>query len=91
MESKVPASTADVEGSALGRIGIQVKERTSGQRQQTLTEAVVLTWMAEGTSAFPSAVADLLLVLRREHVVDDDLVTELLERAASVRLDKADE
>ena len=39
--------------------------------------------LLQGTDVFPRMVADFLLATGREPIVDDDLITELLERAAS--------
>jgi hypothetical protein len=68
--------------SLFGRILKQIQERVVGQRREDLDAAVAWLWLKHESSSFPSAVADFLLTLRREPIVNDDLITELLEQAA---------
>lgn len=65
------------------RLRQQIVERVVGQRREDLEVAVTLLWLMQGSNVFPRTVADFLLALGREPVVSEDLITELLERAAS--------
>jgi hypothetical protein len=68
--------------SLFGRILKQIQERVVGQRREDLDAAVTWLWLMQESSLFPRAVADFLLTLRREPIVNEDLITELLEQAA---------
>ena len=67
----------------LKKILEQVETRTVGERRNQLRAGVMTLVLLQGTDVFPRMVADFLLATGREPIVDDDLITELLERAAS--------
>jgi hypothetical protein len=69
--------------SLIGRLRQQIAEITDGERREALDVALATLWLTEGSSAFPRMVTEFLLALRHTPLVDDDLITELLERAAS--------
>lgn len=79
------APQAEIDSSRddlIGRLWKQFVEGAVGQRREDLVVAWGSLWLAQGSSAFPSVVADFLLALGHEPVVSDDLITELLEQAA---------
>lgn len=69
--------------SLMDRMLDQIGERAVGSRRDELEGGVRFLRFFQGHSTFSQAVINFLLAHNREPVVSDDLITELMERAAS--------
>lgn len=69
--------------SLVDRIRIEIAERAVGSRRRELETGVMLLGFLQNGRAFPQAVISFMLALGSERIVSEDLITELLEQAAS--------